>query len=349
MWVKINQPSGAIPAVGSTVDNPTRQPSQKLPSTIFAIPFPRPNQYHEANIEAHPYLLYTFPRSVYEKPPKDPVTGKPGKEKLVKKFERKWQQEVKEGRDMKKGRHKDAGRFKRSKGAVVRFAASTIQWLPNNVMEVLARLPPPRKIGKVSIIYPESVDMAWFNSAILNETRIEESFWDLLTDTKKKAKTRIALSGCLLPITLAIDIFVIIPLFIFEINLAYFVTLLNGSRKAKHFVETNKPASQTTSCEQVINPNFEFKAYPGSRFTKTTAHLYSICSTIDPIRFPLLKEVPPLNHTPQKDIAADLIQIFKESLESNVTSRHVLDEDLVALDLDRALRKAAKEYVKKLT
>jgi hypothetical protein len=35
--------------------------------------------------------------------------------------------------------------------------------------------------------------MAWFNSAILNETRIEESFWDLLTDTKKKAKTRIAL------------------------------------------------------------------------------------------------------------------------------------------------------------
>ncbi|PLW39291.1 hypothetical protein PCASD_05315 [Puccinia coronata f. sp. avenae] len=323
MWVKINQPSGAIPAVGSTVDNPTRQPSQKLPSTIFAIPFPRANQYHEANIEAHPYLLYTFPRSVYEKPPKDPVTGKPGKEKLVKKFERKWQQEVKEGRDMKKGRHKDAGRFKRSKGAVVRFAASTIQWLPNNVMEVLARLPPPRKIGKVSIIYPESVDMAWFNSAILNETRIEESFWDLLTDTKKKAKTRIALSGCLLPITLAIDIFVIIPLFIFEINLAYFVTLLNGSRKAKHFVETNKPASQTTSCEQVINPNFEFKAYPG--------------------------KVPPLNHTPQKDIAADLIQIFKESLESNVTSRHVLDEDLVALDLDRALRKAAKEYVKKLT
>lgn len=62
----------------------------------------------------------TFPRSVYEKPPIDPVTGKPGKEKLVKKAERVWQQEVREGEEIKRGEHKDAGAWKKLKGAAAR-------------------------------------------------------------------------------------------------------------------------------------------------------------------------------------------------------------------------------------
>lgn len=350
MWVKVHQPSDASPAGGSPViNNSARQSAQQLPSIIFAIPFPRPDQHHEAPQEAPPFLLYTFPRSVYEKPPKDPVTGKRGKEKLVKKFERKWQEEVKEGHDMKNGQHKDTGRFKRSKGAVVRLAASTIQRLPNNLMEVLARLPPPRKTGNVSIIYPEFVDMPWYNATSFSEPQIEKGFWDLLAKTIEEAKSQIILSGCLLPLTLAIDILVIIPLFVFEINLAYFMTQLNGSRKAKHFAGAHKPGGHTGSQEQKINPTFEFKAHPGTGFTEAMSHLYGTCSAIDPIHFPLRQEVPSLNHIPKREIAEGLIQIFKESLDSDVIARHVLDEETVARDLDRALRKGAKERLKKLT
>ncbi|OAV89714.1 hypothetical protein PTTG_08741 [Puccinia triticina 1-1 BBBD Race 1] len=357
MWVKVKQPADDVPPATMTseavphtvtVNDSARQLPQQLPSTIFAIPFPKPVQHNANDEEPVPFLLYTFPRSVYEKPPKDPVTGKRGKEKLVKKFERKWQEEVKEGRDIKRGQHKAAGRLKRAKGAIARVAASTIQWLPNNVMEVLARLPPPKKIGKVSIIYPESVDMPWFNTTNLSKPQIQKRFWDLLMEAKKSAKTKIALSGFLLPVTLAIDILVIVPLFIFEINLAYFVTQLNGSRKTKHFAEANKQAQQAASHGEEMDSVFEFKASPADRFTETMKHLYTISSTIDPIKFPLHADLPPPNYTPRKEIAAELIHMFQESLDPDVLARHNLDEELVALDLDRALRKGAKEYVKKL-
>ncbi|KAA1115561.1 hypothetical protein PGT21_037062 [Puccinia graminis f. sp. tritici] len=343
MYVKVKRHTDEI--YHDTIINDS---TQQLPSIIFAIPFPKPTQHHRTREEASPFLLYTFPRSVYVKPNKDPVTGKRGKEKLVKKLERKWQEEVKEGNDLKRGQNKDAGRLKRAKGAIVRSAASTIQWLPNNVMEVLARLPPPRKIGKVSIIYPEAVDMPWFNATSLSKPEMQKSLWDLLMDAKKSATTKIALSGCFLPVTLAIDILVIIPLFIFEINLAYFMTQLNGFRKTKHFAEAKKQTQQTTSHGEVLDSVFEFEGVSANRFTKTMNHLYGICSTLDPVKFPRRRELPPPTYIPPKDIAAGLIHKFRESLNPDVAARHVLDDELIALDLDRALRKAAKEYIKKL-
>ncbi|KAH9474096.1 hypothetical protein Pst134EA_001143 [Puccinia striiformis f. sp. tritici] len=359
MYVKVHRPASETPGVTAepvdqmTIEDDSASPRplpEQLPSIMFAIPFPKPTQIHGANKEAPPFLLYTFPRSVYQKPQKDPVSGKRGKEKLVKKLERKWQEEVKEGQEIKKGQHKDAGRLKRSKAAIVGFAASTIQRMPNNTMEVLARLPPPKKLGKVSIVYPEAVDVPWYDATILSEPQMQKSLWDLLLEAQKKAKTRIAWSGCLLPFTLALDILIIVPLFIFEINLAYFVTQLNGSRKAKHFADANKQATQNATPDaQDLDSIFAFKASPASRFTETIKHLYSICSTIDPVKFPIIEELPPPNYIPDKKIAINLIHEFKESVDSDVAARHVLDEEAAALDLDRALRKAAKEYVKRLS
>jgi hypothetical protein len=70
---------------------------------------------------------------VYEKPPKDPVTGK-RKEKLLKKVERKWQEEVKEGEDIKRGEAKDVGVWSRFKGAIIRVRAKfarSLFWVIN--------------------------------------------------------------------------------------------------------------------------------------------------------------------------------------------------------------------------
>jgi hypothetical protein len=64
---------------------------------------------------------------VYEKPPKDPVTGKRN-EKLLKKVERKWQEEVKEGEDIKRGEVKEAGVWSRCKGALIRVSAKIV-WM----------------------------------------------------------------------------------------------------------------------------------------------------------------------------------------------------------------------------
>ncbi|KAI7967886.1 hypothetical protein MJO29_001163 [Puccinia striiformis f. sp. tritici] len=390
MCVKVHRPASETPGVTAepvdqmTIEDDSASPRplpEQLPSIMFAIPFPKPTQIHGANKEAPPFLLYTFPRSVYQKPQKDPVSGKRGKEKLVKKLERKWQEEVKEGQEIKKGQHKDAGRLKRSKAAIVGFAASTIQRMPNNTMEVLARLPPPKKLGKVSIVYPEAVDVPWYDATILSEPQMQKSLWDLLLEAQKKAKTRIAwyvrmfvafYSGTVsdplrnlsnqheptnltksvvfLHFGVSSDILIIVPLFIFEINLAYFVTQLNGSRKAKHFADANKQATQNATPDaQDLDSIFAFKASPASRFTETIKHLYSICSTIDPVKFPIIEELPPPNYIPDKKIAINLIHEFKESVDSDVAARHVLDEEAAALDLDRALRKAAKEYVKRLS
>ncbi|KAI7934305.1 hypothetical protein MJO28_017206 [Puccinia striiformis f. sp. tritici] len=120
----------------------------------------------------------------------------------------------------------------------------------------------------------------------------------------------------------------LIPLSTFEINLAYFVTQLNGFRKAKHFVDANKQAKQNTTPDtQDLDSIFAFKASPASRFTETIKHLYSICSTIDPVKFPTLKELPPSYYTPEKKIdtpdrkiAVKLIHEFKELLDSDVAA-----------------------------
>jgi hypothetical protein len=93
---------------------------------------------------------------------------------------------------------------------------------------------------------------------------------------------------------------------------------------------------------------FDFEVAKPGTFDRTIEHLYNICSDLDPLKFPLKDSLPMPTYLPSKDIAATLVEIFKESLPQEVMTRHVLDEQLAAEDLDRALRKAAKEYVKSI-
>lgn len=340
----------------------------ELPSLIFAIPFPRAAEGYQTTKDTPPFLLYTFPRSVYEKPPKDPVTGK-RKEKLLKKVERKWQEEVKEGEDIKRGEAKDVGVWSRFKGAIIRDAAAAIKYMPNNAIEVLGRLPPKTKLGKLTIVYPASSEsLNGIDVKYQSEDEIEESFLNLLSKANKNARTQTLISGCLLPITLAIDAFVVVPLFLFEINLAYFSVQATGAQKARilsdlekknkskrlsekptpiNNVEVQKQMDEQTEVQEIEEEGsaFSFEVSKPGIFDRTIEHLYNICTGLDPLKFPLKDGLPIPTYLPSKNIASALVETFKESLPQEVMSRHVLDEQLAAEDLDRALRKAAKEYV----
>lgn len=212
----------------------------------------------------------------------------------------------------------------------------------------------------------------------LEEDEIEDKFISFIDRARKKARTQTLVSGCLLPVTLAIDTFVVVPLFLFEINLAYFSVQAAGSQKAKLLtgLDKKKPGKDSgdispglqnngannqqkektgsikyfddQSEEQALNGMrnpFGFQVVQPGAFDKTIEHLYNICFNLDPLKFPLKDTLPTPTYLPSKDIATALLDIFRNSLPPEVMARHELDEQRAAEDLDRAMRKAAKEYV----
>ncbi|KNZ56094.1 hypothetical protein VP01_249g9 [Puccinia sorghi] len=412
--------SSPIPDEVEPTDQPLSDlaPEIELPSLIFAIPFPRAAAGYQTTKDTPPFLLYTFPRSVYQRPPKDPVTGK-RKEKLLKKVERKWQEEVKESEDIKRGEAKEAGVWSRFKGALIRVslfhiliailshpaffhprdASAAIKYMPNNAIEVLGRLPPKTKLGKLTIVYPVSSESSLgFDVSYPSEDEIEDNFLSLLSKACKKARAQtliwsissLDLAVCcqslwpckstLISFLLVLhvlrnffflnsDVFVVVPLFLFEINLAYFSVQATGAQKARllSHVEKKKkckgsmdPSLQSSGNdehegvqmeeqqieEEQEDSGFGYEVAKAGAFDQTIAHLYNICYELDPLKFPLKDGLPIPMYLPSQHIASSLVDIFKQSLPPEVMARHVLDHQLAAEDLDRALRKAAKEYLK---
>jgi hypothetical protein len=139
-----------------------------IPGVLFAIPFP-PAVHAKHNDKRPSFLLYAPPRAAYRKPAPSP-DGKPGKEKLVKRVERGWQEEVAQGVKIHDGDVPDASRWQRTKGALTRVrrsshayfvhlkwfaswqnAAKLIQWLPDSNIEALSRIPPKKKMHEVML------------------------------------------------------------------------------------------------------------------------------------------------------------------------------------------------------
>ncbi|KAG0148095.1 hypothetical protein CROQUDRAFT_670083 [Cronartium quercuum f. sp. fusiforme G11] len=328
-----------------------------LHSVLFAIPFPRPTNHHSTTERSPPFLLYTFPRSVYEKPPIDPNTGKRGKEKLIKKAERVWQQEVEVGEQIKRGERKDATRWQKFKGGAARLASGVIKYMPDNTIETLGRLPPKKKLGTVTILYPNAKDVApTTNVANLNEDEMKEALTKILQITKKKAFTKSIISGCLLPVTAAIDFFLIIPIFAFEINIAYFSMQTNGAKKVKALTSADEKATKRTSRittqtteQNESNSIFTFKQSSPQTFSYTIDYLYYQCSRLDHSKFPTISTMPIPSYSPDKKIVEGMILEFQKNLPNHITKRHLLNLDRAAEDLSRTLKKAAKEYVKTLS
>lgn len=334
----------------------------QLPSVLFAIPFPRPVNQDAAPKSSPPLLLFTFPRSVYEKPPVDPVTGKPGKEKFVKKAERVWQQGVKEGYEIKRGEHAEAGFWKRFKGGAARLGDGALKYMSDNTMETLGRLPPRRKIGAISVVYPAANDsLPAFNYPVYNEFEMKEAFTKMLKTAKIRATTKSVISGVLLPLSFFIDFFTIVPMPLFEVNIAYFSLQANGARKVMAITSAENQAkkqgisngsqeeNEENSPTDAVNDSlFMFGQAEPSTFDHILQYLYFQCSKLDKKNFPPELESAPEDWTLDTNDVEGIISEFEDSLPDEVTKRHLLNAERVAEDLTRTLTKAAKAYVKSL-
>ncbi|EGG12259.1 uncharacterized protein MELLADRAFT_51496 [Melampsora larici-populina 98AG31] len=327
----------------------------QLPSLLFAAPFPRPVNQDAVRDSSPPLLLFTFPRSVYEKPPIDPSTGKPGKEKFVKKAERVWQQEVKEGYEIKRGEHAEAGFWKRFKGGAARVGDGALKYMADNTMETLGRLPPKHKLGTLNVVYPAAKDSSpALNIPGYNEFEMKEAFIKMLKTAKTQATRKSLISGCLLPVTFFIDFFTFIPMPLFEVNIAYFGLQANGARKVMALTSAESQAKKGSQSGEEKNvpstnePVFTFGQAEPFTFTNILEYLYFQCSKLDKEKFPPVLESAPEDWTLDTNDVEGIIAEFEESLPEEVTKRHLLNAERVAEDISRTLTKAAKAYVKSL-
>ncbi|MBW0463875.1 hypothetical protein O181_003590 [Austropuccinia psidii MF-1] len=212
-----------------------------LPSVLFAIPFPDPGPTHRKSRNTPSLMLYSLPRANYIKPPKQ-ANGRREKEALIKKIERKWQEEVQEGQDVKDGKIENPSSWKRFKGTVLCTASRVLKWLPDSSIETLGRLPPGKKLGLITILYPHEADEMTLGPVNRQPQEIRQGIEDLLRRARKTALIKIGVSGLLLPVTAAIDFFLIIPIFAFEINIVYFTLQINGVRKVTAITRANASA-----------------------------------------------------------------------------------------------------------
>lgn len=117
--------SPSTPTGPHAVDYNTTAPTPDdidIPGLLFAIPYPTP--LNAAPKKDRPsFLLYAPPRAAYRRPPDTP-DGKKGKEKLVKKIERNWQEEVDQGKKIGKGDLPDATKWQKTKGLFTRVRKS---------------------------------------------------------------------------------------------------------------------------------------------------------------------------------------------------------------------------------
>jgi len=215
-----------------------------LPSVLFAIPFPEPGPTLRKTSKTPMFMLYSPPRANYIKP--KPIDGKKAKEGLIKKVERKWQEEVQEGIDVKAGRIKNPSGWKKFKGTVLTAASKALAWLPDSNIQTIGRLPPGKKIGLITVVYPHEDDDLTSRPVDRQPQDVRQGLENLLERTRRTAMLKTGLSGFLLPVTAAIDVMCIVPLFLFEINIVYFSLQINGARKIAMLTHANSKAKKHT-------------------------------------------------------------------------------------------------------
>ncbi|KAI0693819.1 hypothetical protein BC835DRAFT_1055655 [Cytidiella melzeri] len=310
---------GHTAAAGSQhpkADSNSSHDESHLPTIIFAIPFPPP-RHGPSKQPVSPYLLYALPRAPYTKPKKDENGKDVEKEGVIKKAERKWQEEIAEGDKIRKGMEPEAGTWKTFKGKAVGVADTVIRWLPNSRIEALGRVPPQRKLGELTVLYPN--DAVGPDGQAMQPEFMKSKIEEVLKQTQKQATYSAVGSAFLLPVTLTIDFFVVVPIFLFETNLAYFASQFAGRSKVSAIAHSTLPLICT----------------PTSNLSPVSTVLSAICFHLAPGQFPVPDE--------------RTRSFTDEKTTEEVRARHILDREKVAEDLGRCCRKAAKEYVKRVT
>ncbi|KAG0148093.1 hypothetical protein CROQUDRAFT_41786 [Cronartium quercuum f. sp. fusiforme G11] len=344
-----------------------------IPSVVFMIPFPAPVNGKRSK-STSPFMLYTPPRAHYTKPVKDEV-GKAPREKFLKKLVRRYQKEVSFGEEMKRQEIKKEGSFQvfhKIRGCCIRGASMMTKWLPNPCVETLARLPPKRKLGEVTVLFPshagrprpEGEDQPYEPT----EEELRHDISVLLRRTRKRIVFRLIGAGAFMPIAIGADIFA--PVFLVEITLAYLAFQVYGFRKIKALTsppkakkvkksKKNKKLSGgnalpqgTSASGEIVNTTagvagesveqdstsvaVQFRITRGDQaiFDPLLPLMYNICSRIDPLTFP-----------PQEEEAVVLTGSQAEDPSQNATGQRPKPK---GTQLPRTLHKPGPEIVREL-
>ncbi|EIN14428.1 hypothetical protein PUNSTDRAFT_140725 [Punctularia strigosozonata HHB-11173 SS5] len=308
----------------------------RIPAVFLGIPFPPAEHARDddKHLKKRPtLLLYAPPRAPYRKPQPD-ENGKT-KQELVKRVERKWQEEVAQGQRIHDGQEANASRWKRTKGPFARKAAQFIQWLPDSTLEALTRIPPKKKLNEAIVFVPEDPEYSSPEKKAGLEQQLEQE--------RKGAIKRTWISGLLLPVTETIDFFNPVPIFAFEVNLAYFAFQLQGLRKAT----------------ALNSDDVQLRLEPSTHLAPLQARLRALCNARTQQQVPSADEPdlgPGLDEgrtapgrAGGRALAEAIVAVFTAAVPPEVAGRHALDDlEALADDIERCLQKGAKEYIKSL-
>ncbi|POV96011.1 hypothetical protein PSTT_15906, partial [Puccinia striiformis] len=347
-----------------------------LPSVIFAIPFPEPGP----TLRKTSKTPISPPRANYIKPKL--INGKKQKEGLIKKVERKWQEEVQEGSDIKAGKIENPSSWKKFKGTVLTAASKALGWLPDNNIQTVGRLPPGKKIGLITVVYPHEDDDLTSRPIDRQPHDVRQGLEDILRHTRRKAMLKTGLSGLLLPVTAAIDVFCIVPIFLFEINIVYFSLQINGARKIAMLTQANSKAKKhsvtkvggrkkgrfmklKSRCrrgrgrreqEEQENDSESEPPHPASPplpNERIGEEIFNVQKSRPNVFGPSLSPPNPKALLSHPTVQTCLSSLTSSSLSrigspADVALRHNLDPQFVAKDLRLSMKKATKDYMRTL-
>lgn len=115
----------------------------------------------------------------------------------------------------------------------------------------------------------------------------------------------------------------------FEVDVAYFSSQLQGLRKAT----------------ALTGGDVHLSLQPSPYLADVTEHLHAICWELAPANF---ESARPGASSVSPSLAEGILKQFLEAVSPEVAARHVLDPAKITDDLERCMRKGAKEFVKTL-
>ncbi|GBE87799.1 hypothetical protein BKA93DRAFT_753126 [Sparassis latifolia] len=285
-------------------------PSATHPTVAFAIPFPTVFQPSEkARDKIPPFVLYSPMAAALSKPPEN------GKESVTRKAMRKWEEEEREAREKGHG----------FKAKAVKLISKGMSATKNSRIEFLVRTPNKKKLKELRIIYPASYDAE----------DIKQRFTDLIKKAKSGAIRNGVISTAMLPFILTFDVLTFIagP---FEINAVWAASSWTGAARA------------SAISSRITSERLPVSLSPDMRLDPLSYRLHEICwrklkkprSTMELPRW--RPEAGPLKRGP--DLAGVVLDVIRDQGED--LSELETNKILVSEDLERCLKKGAKEWVK---
>ncbi|CCL99571.1 uncharacterized protein FIBRA_01589 [Fibroporia radiculosa] len=290
--------------------DPDSLPPAHNPTVAFLIPFPQAlRPPSKKNKKVPPFMMYAPLAAPL--PPK--AEGE--KEGITTKAARRWQKEEKEAREKGTG----------FKAKAVKLISKGMSATKNSRIEFLVRTPNKKKLKELRFVYPAS----W------PADNVQQEFTEQVKSAKKGAIMNGVIATSLAPFALAFDTLTFIP-GPFEITAVWSASSWTGAARASGI------AKRITSSELPISfspdPQLEFLRY----------RLHQLCWEVakrGTVNTATWNDTQTIKRGPE--LASVVLEVVREFGED--MNDLEMNKSLIAKDLDRCMRKAAKEWAKAAT